>query len=289
MRVLRFVILDLLPAMVVLVGLTCLSQGQAGQVVNDALVTIPFRHHIWQDVLTFAVNEQGEVDFGRLKAYPRRLNEYLEQLAAISPESNPKAFPQPNDKLAYWINAHNALALRLILDRYPMANLATVPSLETEARYKLGGQLYSLLQIREKLGQRAQQDPQLVFTLTDFTRGAPAVQKLAYEGVNLKALESRAMAQAMADTGVVRVSQVQSCAVLRLSAFFQSFERGLFAPTLADAEDREALPEKGFVPVSFTGWAYYIRPSASTHGQNAYCKAGVTFLPANQTLRDVRF
>ncbi len=291
MRLLRLLTLQLL--FWVAMGLSGFVNGaQAGRVLNDSLVTHPFRHHVWQDVLNFAVNEKGEVDFGKVKAYPRRLNEYLEQLAALSPDSHPKDFPQDNDKIAYWINAHNALALRMIINQYPIRSASEVRNLETEARYLLGGRPYSLKQIRDKLGLWVKQDPQLMFALTEYTRGSPAIQKQAYEGLSLKMLEGRAVAQALKDAQVMQVVQGRPCGALRLSSFFQGFEQALFSRSVAEAEDSEALAEPGFVPVTFTGWAHYIQPMvpptvAPRLGPD--CGPGVSFLPADQVLRQVRF
>lgn len=268
------------------------SSAQAGRVLNDSLVTHPFRHHVWQDVLNFAVNEKGEVDFGKVKAYPRRLNDYLDQLAASSPDSDPKGFPQTNDKIAYWINAHNALALRMIINQYPIRSASDVRNLETEARYLLGGKPYSLRQIRDRLGLWVKQDPQLMFTLTEYTRGSPAIQKQAFESINLKTLEGRAVAQALSDAQVVQLVQGRPCGALRLSPFFQGFEHALFSRSVAEAEDEDALGEPGFVPVAFTGWAHYIQPMvppAVAPRLEPDCGQGVSFLPADRTLRQVRF
>ncbi len=292
MRLFRLTTPYLLWAVTLLSLLGVSGGAQAGRVLNDSLVTHPFRHHVWQDVLNFAVTEQGEVDFGKVKAYPRRLNEYLEQLAAASPDSNPKDFPDNNDKIAYWINAHNALALRLIINQYPIRSAADVRNLDTEARYLLGGKPYSLRQIRDKLGLWIKQDPKLMFALTEYTRGSPAIQKQAYEGINLKTLEGRAVAQALSDARVVQVVQGRPCGALRLSSFFQGFEPALFSRSVAEVEDEDVLGEPGFVPVTFIGWAHYIQPMvppAVAPRMGTACGPGVSFLPADPALRQVRF
>ena len=89
--------------------------AHAGQVLNDSFVAKPLSHHLWQEVLSQHVTTEGEVDFTGLRAHPRRLNQYLDQLARFSPDSHPDYFPSYHAKLAYWLNAHNAIALRLIL------------------------------------------------------------------------------------------------------------------------------------------------------------------------------
>lgn len=277
-------------AMLVLGVALCGLSAQAGKVLNDSLVTRPFRHHIWQDVLTNSVNSRGEVDFGKLRAHPLRLNQYLDQLATCSPENDPTAFPTADEKTAYWINAHNALAMRLILDQYPITSLSEVQAMETNTYYKLGGKPYSLQHIRRKLGLKAKRDVRLMFTLTDYSLGSPAILQDAYEGSNLKTLEKKATAQALKDPKVFQASAGGTCADLKLSRFFRDYERGLFSRTVASVEDRDSM-EEGMVPVSFTGWTHYLRhllsPALYAKTGNQ-CGGDVEFLPDAQTLRQTR-
>ncbi len=290
--------LRVLGATLLLLGCSQLPM-QAGKLINDSLVTRPFRHHVWQAVLTQNVNNQGEVDFGRLRAHPRRLNEYLDQLATSSPENDPGNFPTSNDRLAYWINAHNALAMRIILDHYPLTSTAQVNNLETDTHYRLGGKPYTLRKIRQKLSLQARQDPRLMFTLTDYSLGAPAILTEAYEGSTLKALEKQAAAQSLNNPKIVQAQTGSSGVTLKLSPIFHSYERGLFARTVASVEDRESLndsetQEAGIVPVSYTSnrWTETLSPLMPPAVYAKMRKPGgqsVEFMPNNPTLRQIRY
>jgi hypothetical protein len=257
-------------------------------VLNDSLVTRPFRHHVWQEVLTSCVNSKAEVDFAKVRAHPKRLNDYLEQLAACSPDNDPGAFPRGTDKTAYWINAHNALALRIILDNYPIATTAQIPNLETNIHYQLGGSTYSLKKIRQKLGMFARQDPKLLFTLTDYTGSAPRIQREAFVGDNLKRLENQAAAEGVSNPAVIQIQNGSACGGVKLSSFFKGYERGLFSPTAT------TITDAGFVPVSLTreSWADLLRPflpSTACARPTKGCGNPVVFMPWDKTLRQVRF
>lgn len=277
----------------------CQIPAEASKLLNDSLVTRPFRHHIWQAVLTQNVNAQGEVDFGRLRAYPRRLNEYLDQLAASSPENDPGNFPTANDRLAYWINAHNALAMRIIVDHYPLSSTAQISNLETNAYYRLGGKPYSLKKIRQKLSLQARQDPRLMFTLTDYSLSAPAILPDAYEGSTLKAQEKQAVSHNLGNPQIVQAQAGNDGVTLKLSPIFQSYERGLFARTVASVEDHDSLndagaQEAGIVPVSYTPdrWTETLRPlmPPATYAKMGRSGGqGVEFMPHNPTLRQIRY
>ncbi|WP_373532578.1 DUF547 domain-containing protein [Vampirovibrio sp.] len=270
------------------------AYAQAGRVIDDSMVTRPFRHHVWQAVLTDFVNCKAEVDFAKLRAHPKRLNDYLGQLAACSPENDPTAFPKASDKTAYWINAHNALALRIILDHYPIATTTHITDLETNIHYQLGGKAYSLKKIRQKLGLYAKQDPQLLFTLTDYTVGSPRIQREAFEGSSLTRLEKQAVSEGISNPEVIRIEKAGACTGLQLSPFFKGYERGLFSRPVASVEDRDHIPEAGFVPVALTseGWVDHLRPflpPAAYARLGNGCHNAVVFMVRDKNLRQVRF
>lgn len=272
-----------------LLGITVLfaSFSRAGQVLNDALITRPFHHQVWQDVLTQAVDSAGDIDFARLRAFPKRLNDYLDQLAAISPESDPTAFPTSADKTAYWINAHNAIALRLILDHYPVTSLDEVRGFGQNTRYALGGKLYSLSQIRNKVAAY-RHDPQVLFDLTNYTRSAPPLLNRAYEGSDLKLLTRQSVQAILTNPHLVAFEHTgkSSCVSIKLSAYFQEYERALFTPP---SDDDSGIYTVAFQP---SNWQHWLQPFASpaiySDLQKPACPQRVLFIPNDKTLRQVQ-
>ncbi|MBI3375399.1 MAG: DUF547 domain-containing protein [Betaproteobacteria bacterium] len=74
----------------------------------------PYR--AWGRVLARFVGERGEVDFRALSRDRGELDAFLDHVARISPRSAPESFPGREAKLAYYINAYNALAMFNVID-----------------------------------------------------------------------------------------------------------------------------------------------------------------------------
>jgi hypothetical protein len=70
----------------------------------------------WARVLAKFVSERGEVDFRALSRDRGDLDAFLDHVARISPRSTPESFPDREAKLAYYINAYNALAMFNVID-----------------------------------------------------------------------------------------------------------------------------------------------------------------------------
>ncbi len=249
----------------------------AGRVINDALVIRPFRHHIWQEVLSESVDAEGRVAFNRLRAHPRRLNQYLDQLAAVSPDSHPDFFVTEEDRMAYWINAYNALALRNILDYYPLDNLERYPGGIQGFRSRkrnLGGVPISLEALEDRLARAYYWKPVVFLALSDLTASAPPLLNQAYRPDVLDA-QLRVQADAFInDPARVRLSS--RCGPVRLSPVFRQFER----PILRHV--REEWPrEKPSVLVFIRPWL----PAQARGWLAAECERPIVFRAFNHRLR----
>jgi len=60
----------------------------------------------------------GLVDYEGLEQHPEQLESYLAELSAVTPEELSAASREA--RLALWINAYNACALKLVIDHYPI-------------------------------------------------------------------------------------------------------------------------------------------------------------------------
>jgi hypothetical protein len=70
----------------------------------------------WARVLASYVNDRGEVDFRALAANRGELAAFLDDVARASPRSAPEAFATREAKLAYYLNAYNALSMFNVID-----------------------------------------------------------------------------------------------------------------------------------------------------------------------------
>lgn len=134
------------------------------------------------------VTSEGQIYFDRIKAFPKALNLYLDQLAAVSPDSHPQKFETYEDRLAYWMNAYHALQMKLIMEKYPIDAVTEINELRDRKSYYLGGQLYSANEVYARIKSEFFGFPQVWFALSDFTKQSPALLNRAYTGSNLKEL-----------------------------------------------------------------------------------------------------
>lgn len=85
-----------------------------------------FSHDSFNLVLQRFVNESGQIDYSALKKDPHDLDRYYQLVAAYSPDSHPDMFPTDNHKLAYWLNAYNAAAIKIVITYYPIHSVLEV-------------------------------------------------------------------------------------------------------------------------------------------------------------------
>jgi hypothetical protein len=71
---------------------------------------------IWTHVLTRHVDEAGRIDFVGLQSDRSGLDQVVGFVAAVDPMSAPARFPTAASRIAYYINAYNALAMFGVLD-----------------------------------------------------------------------------------------------------------------------------------------------------------------------------
>ena len=87
-----------------------------------------FSHADFDRVLHRFVDDQGRVDYEALKNDARDLERYYRLFSAHSPDSHSALFPTEHSKLAYWINAYNAGAIKTVLTYYPITSVEVTSS-----------------------------------------------------------------------------------------------------------------------------------------------------------------
>lgn len=66
---------------------------------------------LWTDVLSQHVDSEGKVDFVSLRRHHSELDQVVAFVGRVDPVSMPAQFPTTDSRLAYYINAYNALAM----------------------------------------------------------------------------------------------------------------------------------------------------------------------------------
>ena len=107
----------------------------------------------WGQMLGKYVSDSGKVNYLAWQNESAELDAYLEGLANMPPREN---WPLPQ-KLAYWINAYNALTIQLILKNYPIGSIRDIKKPWSRIVFKTNDKSYSLHfiehEILRKLGE----------------------------------------------------------------------------------------------------------------------------------------
>lgn len=134
-----------------------------------------FSQQLFGQVLTLHVRD-GVVDYPGMQA-DKRLPVYLAQLDHVDPD----AFPTRHERLAFWINAYNAFAIKGILDRYSPQTYVGRYQYFIGKDYRVGGASINLYDLERQVLIKQFQEPLVHFAIVCASRSCPTLQSWAYE------------------------------------------------------------------------------------------------------------
>ncbi len=141
-------------------------------------------HSTWDALLKKYVDANGMVNYAALKSSPadtRLLDRYLSVLSSGSP-----SVPASREsKLAFWINAYNAVTVRGILREYPTTSIRNHTAklwgynIWNDLQLLVAGKPYSLGQIENEV-LRKMSEPRIHFAIVCASIGCPRLLNEAY-------------------------------------------------------------------------------------------------------------
>jgi hypothetical protein len=148
------------------------------------------RYPDWNQVLRQFVKDGG-VDYPALKNNPVRLNDFLQSVSHLS-EREYEGW-NGKQKIAFWINTYNALAIKVIFDHYPPkkglswkalaypeTSIQQIPNVWDRPLIKIFGENFSLNRIEHKILRKEFEEPRIHFALVCAAKGCPPLRKEAY-------------------------------------------------------------------------------------------------------------
>lgn len=89
-----------------------------------------------------------------------------------------------NDSLAFWINAYNFLAIKIVVDNYPVESIKDIGSLSTSVWEKdagaIGEKIYTLDEIEHEILRKQFKEPRLHFAIVRASLSCPDLRKGVY-------------------------------------------------------------------------------------------------------------
>ena len=141
----------------------------------------------WSAVLSAHVNGEGRVDYEALLKDREPLTRYLALIGAVGPTTRPELFPTREDKLAYWINAYNAIVIDQVLRRWPIQSVIDHKvSFFVLTRYDVDGAPISLYSLENDTIRKGFGDERIHFALNCGGRGCPRLPAVPFRGDTLE-------------------------------------------------------------------------------------------------------
>ncbi len=156
-----------------------LLYGRAPQIGTQRTGEVHFKQHDWNALLARFV-QRGDVDYAQFKRVRRILEAYLERVA----DARPDTWTNPDEQLAFYLNAYNAIVIHQVLVHGPVASFLEV--LAGFARpYPVGRENISLHELKYSK-VRAFRDPRVHMALVPAEWSCPLLPSYAYSGPQLQ-------------------------------------------------------------------------------------------------------
>ena len=141
----------------------------------DPLLPGEFSHRLLGQVFASHVRD-GVVDYPSIQK-DDRLPAYLAQLDRV----DPTGFATRNERLAFWINAYNAFAIKGILDHYSPVSYVGRYRYFIGRDYRVGGAAINLYDLERQVLIKQFQEPLIHFAIVCASTSCPKLQTWAYQ------------------------------------------------------------------------------------------------------------
>ncbi len=154
---------------------------------NDESVAQPFDHQYtdYAQLLSQHVTEHGWVDYESLVADATELRQVVETFSHV-PSDTLNSFTR-NQKLAFWINAYNAVTLLSIVDAYPVSSIKEIDGVWDKREWSIAGQSVTLNQIEHEILREDFDEPRIHFAVNCASIGCPPLIDQPYRSSSLDA------------------------------------------------------------------------------------------------------
>lgn len=186
---LRSRLLLLMGAIAVLAGCVSLppsaqNESQTGQV--STVSSTPLSYDDYETVLRTYVNADGLVDYPALQANSQVLKDFVVQLGAVSPDAY--AAWSEDDKIAFLINAYNAITLESIINQNPLKeSIKDIFGVWNFNKHTVMGRSLTLDNIEHDILRKDFQEPRIHAALVCAAISCPPLRQEPYTGENLDA------------------------------------------------------------------------------------------------------
>jgi hypothetical protein len=168
------------------------------------------------DILDLYVRD-GDVYYRALKSDHGKLDGYVNQLSGVSTDNMSR-----DERVAFWINAYNALVLRTVVDHYPIQghsaaypqkSIRQIPGAFEHSVHRVAGRTVTLDQIEQTVLSEFQ-DPRVYLALGRGSAGGGRLRSEAYAAAGLEKQLAEAASECMSRQQCVRIDRAANKVVV---------------------------------------------------------------------------
>jgi hypothetical protein len=141
-----------------------------------------FNHEAFNALLIANVSESGVVNYKGFVQNKKNLEDYISSLGG----SLPTETWTKEDKLAYWMNAYNAMTIDLIIRNYPIKSIKNLKKPWDQSLWKLGVKWYNLNEIEHQI-LRKMDEPRIHFGINCASFSCPPLLNEAFNASEVDA------------------------------------------------------------------------------------------------------
>jgi hypothetical protein len=175
----------LMAAIALLYSCNSLSPSVQGNAPSTQSVSIaPLSYESYRKILQTYVSTQGLVDYSALQTNPQPLKDVVVQLGAVAP-STYAAWGDP-DKIAFLINAYNAITLESIINQKPLKkSIKDIFGVWNFAKHTVAGEAKTLDDIEHNILRKNFNEPRIHAALVCAAMSCPPLRREPYIGAKL--------------------------------------------------------------------------------------------------------
>lgn len=196
-------------------------------------------HEAWARVLQTHVDDAGRIDFKAIDRDPADLEAYVAWIAKNGPRSTPEAFQTREQKLAYYMNAYNALCM------YNAVKNDVKPKQKIRFFFRtelpMDGRKITLYALENEI-VRPMNEPRIHFILNCMVRGCPRLPREPMKAETLEA-QMEAAARLFFSEEPRNVDVKEKAGVVRFSSILKFYTEDFVEPK-TDAKNLIAYANK---------------------------------------------
>ena len=190
-----------------------------------------FDYSNFAETLKINVDDVGMVNYRNLKAQPQKLQAFVTALSDVERKDFDKW--SDNEKIAFWLNAYNALTLKAIIDNYPIKSsffksriypknsIRQIAGVWDKITFKVMRHNLTLSHIEHKILRVKFNEPRIHIAMVCAALGCPPLRNEPYTGDKLQEKLDDQIRRFLANSAKFKIERVNDR--LYLSQIFKWF------------------------------------------------------------------